>query len=503
MTETLIKNKIILKILDNYKSIWSLGHLTSLGNWDLNTYMPPEGVEARGMALGKTAVLSQRLFLDKKFVSSIKKASLQTGLNDYEKGVVRVLKHFLNFYQKLPPKFIEEFSKVTTEGFVAWKNAKEKNKFSIFEPYLSRIVELSRKKTEYLGYKKHPYDALLDEYEEGLTTNEVEKYFNEIKKPLINLLNYVKNSKKYKTKHELEYIRYETARMENFNRKILKLLHYNMNHIRMDVSPHPFMTMIGKGDVRITTRYEGKDFAESYGSTLHEYGHALYDLQSREELHYTPIAGGSSLIMHESQSRFWENFIGKSKEFLKLIYKDIIEINPKFRKYSVEEVYRYMNLVKPGLIRVEADELTYHFHVMIRFEIEKALIEGKINVRELPQFWNRKYQEYLGLKVPDYSSGVLQDVHWSNGNVGYFPTYSLGTILSTMWKYKLEKNVDKISELVKNTTGVRKIQDWLRKHVHQYGSTFVFKELVKKTCGEDFNSRYFIEYLNRKYKELY
>ena len=494
---------MILEILDKYKVIWSLNHLTALGNWDLSVYMPEEGALARGEALGKIATLSQKLFLDPEFTELIKKADKENDLNDYEKAIIRLLRRSLKYYEKLPPEFIEEFSRVTSEGHVAWKNAKEKDDFSIFEPILEKIVELTKKKAEYLGYSKHPYDALLDEYEEGLTVDAAEKYFKSIKEPLVELIKYIKNSKKYKKEHDLEKQEYDIEKMKKLTDKLLKFIHYNMSHIRVDVSSHPFSTSLGKGDARITTRYEGRDFARSFSSTIHEYGHALYEIQSHDDLHYTPISGGSSLVIHESQSRFWENIIGKSKEFISLLYPDIIEVEDKFRDFSIQDIYDYFNLVKPSLIRTEADEVTYHLHVMIRFEIEKELLEGKIKVSDLPQVWNDKYEEYLGVRPENNREGLLQDVHWSEGYIGYFPTYSLGTALSIMWKHHLEKDLGKIEEILKTKEGIRKIQDWLGKNIHQYGSTYTFRDLVLKTTHEEFSSKYLIDYLEKKYKTIY
>jgi len=499
----LIKNYVILKILEKYRVIWSLNHLVSLGHWDLDTYMPEEGARSRGEALGKVATLSQKLFLEKDFVDLILLAEKEENLNDYEQAIIRLLKRSLKYYQKLPAQFIEEYTILTSESRKVWEKARAQNNFSLFEPYLEKIVELSRKKADYFGYDKHPYDALLDDYEEGLTVEDVQKYFDSIKKPLVELINYIKSSNKFREGHELDEKEYDVDKMKKFNKRILELVHYNLNHIRLDISTHPFSISLGKGDSRITTRYEGKDFAQSYSSTIHEYGHALYELQSHEDLYYTPLGGGSSLVIHESQSRFWENLIGKSREFISLIYGDILNLGDQFNKFSPEDIYNYFNLVKPSLIRVEADEVTYHLHVLIRFEIEKDLIEGKIKVKDLPQIWNDKYESYLGVRPLNDREGVLQDVHWSQGSIGYFPTYSIGTALSLMWKHHLEKDIGKISDLLKSEEGIRKIQDWLGENIHQYGSTYTFGDLVKKTSEREFSSKYLIDYLEKKYKEIY
>jgi len=249
----LIKNAIILQILEKYKVLWALNHFSALGHWDLETHMPEDGAAARAEALAKVSVLYQSLFLEKDFISLINNAEEEDKagkLNDNEKAILRVLKRALKYYQKLPPEFIEEFSRLTNESHLIWKKAREKNDFSIFEPYLERIVELSKTKAELLGYKEHTYDALLDEYEEGLTTKDAEAYFSKIKSPIIALLNYIKSSPKYRIEHEMEKEPYEEAKIHALNQKLLKKIHYNLNHLRLDVSAHPFSTCIGPGDLQ-------------------------------------------------------------------------------------------------------------------------------------------------------------------------------------------------------------------------------------------------------------
>jgi carboxypeptidase Taq len=290
--------------------------------------------------------------------------------------------------------------------------------------------------------------------------------------------------------------------MKDFIKKLLDYLHENPNNLRIDTAAHPFSLSLDPGDHRITTRYSEKDFKQPYSSTTHEFGHALYNMQCHEDLCYTPIWGGSSLVIHESQSSFWENLVGRSKEFIALFYKEIYRTGIQ-DKHKLEDIYEYFNLVRPSLIRTEADEVTYHLHILIRFEIEKEIMEGKINAKDLQKIWKNKYKSYLGIEPARESEGVLQDVHWSQGLIGYFPTYSIGTALSAMWGNKIEKDLGNLKELLKNKDGIKKIKEWLKKNIHQYGSTFTFKELVRKTCGEDFDSKYLLNYLEKKYKELY
>ncbi len=491
------KNKTILKILEQYKNIWALGYAAGIAHWDLETYMPAKGAGIRGEALAKISTLRQKMFLDKEFVSLIHKASVQGGLSDQEKGVVRVLLRVLKYYEKLPPKFIEEFEKLTNNATVVWRNAKEKNDFKSFEPYLTKIFDYNRKAADYLGYgvnsagKKSPYDALLDQYEEGLTAERVEEFFGEIKQPLKDLLGQIKTSKNYQKTHFLERAAYDRSKLITLNEKILKTLWSDMERFRLDVSSHPFTTSFANTDTRITTWYHKEDFARSLLATIHEFGHALYDLQSADELEMTPIAGGSSLVIHESQSRFWENFVGRSESFIRTFKKDIE--SAVGRKLKTEDILTYFNQVKPGTLRVEADEVTYHFHIMLRFEIEKGIIEGKLKVKDLPEIWNSKMKEYLGMSPRSDSDGVLQDIHWSGGSVGYFPTYSLGTFLGAQWEAQLQNKG--ISKYVN-------IEKWLQEHIHKYGSTYTLEDLLKKNKMK-FDPKVNLNYLQKKYSKIY
>lgn len=501
--EKVFANKVISQILEKYKIIWALNYASDLANWDLSTYMPEDGAIAKGEALAKMNSLRQSLFLDKEFVNLIKQAEKEKSLNDSEKGIVRMLERSLKRYEKLPPEFLEEFSRTVSQSHGIWIKAKKENNFSLFAPCLEKIVDLALRQSEYMGYKKHPYDALLDDYEEHLLASEVEIYFDSIRDFLIDLLGYIKKSPKYLSEHGLEKERYNKGKMERLNLEILRFFNADSKKLRLDASVHPFTQYIGPSDARITTRYHETDFGRSMFATIHEFGHALYDLNCNPGLSYTPVDRGSSLIIHESQSRFWENAIGRSKEFAEKFYGEIIALDPGMNKYSLEDIYLYFNSVKPSLIRVEADEVTYHFHIMIRFEIEKALLEKSIKVKDLPEIWNEKYKKYLGI-MPKYASeGVLQDVHWSLGNIGYFPTYSPGTALSAQWKFYLEKDLGSIDMLIKEDGGIGKIQDWLKNKIHQYGSTYTYKDLVKKTTGEEFTAKYFKDYLAEKYKKIY
>ncbi|HCR35416.1 hypothetical protein A2130_03165 [Candidatus Woesebacteria bacterium GWC2_33_12] len=484
------KNPTILKILDYYKNLWALSYTSAIAHWDLETYMPVKGSMAHGQALGRLATIRQKMFLDKVFVNLLLKADAQGGLSDQERGIIRILNRELKFYEKLPSKFIEDFENLTNTATIIWREAKEKNDFNIFEKPLVKIFDMNRQMAEYLGYKDTPYDALLDQYEEGLTSNKVGPFFDEIYKPLKDLLNKITKSIKYQIQNQrvrpLQTVKYDKAKMAKLNVKVLKTFwpEYGKN-FRLDVSSHPFTTSFGNNDTRITTWYHKTDFGRSLLAVIHEFGHALYDMQSADELEMTPIAGGSSLVIHESQSRFWENHVGRSREFIEKFLPDM-QRTVHGSQLTVDSVYAYFNKVSAGTLRVEADEVTYHFHIMLRFEIEKGLIERKIKSSELRDYWNAKTKEYLGLEPKTDSEGILQDIHWSGGSVGYFPTYSLGTFLSAQWAEAIKVGPSK----------------WLQKHIHQFGSTYTLEDLLRKNKIK-FDPTVNLKYLQDKYSKIY
>lgn len=496
------ENKKMKKLLDKFLDIWSVAYAGSLLGWDTETYMPASSIKERSIVFGRLTVLAQRMLLSPEFRELVNQAEKEKKLNDFEKGVIRVLKREIRIFEKLPPEFVEEFEKLTAEAKVVWRKAKEKSDFSIFEPYLTKIVDMSRKKAELLGYDEHPYDALLDLFEEELKTREVEDMFGNLKPSLVDILKRIRNSDGYQDKHPLEKEKYDIEKMKQLNKKILELFGFDFNRGRLDISAHPFTNSMGIFDVRITTRYAGYDFRRSLLAVIHEFGHGLYELQIDEKLMATPIATGVSLGVHESQSRFWENMIGRSLAFVETNFDLLKEFLPFLEKYQISDVYRYFNLVRPELIRVESDEVTYNQHIILRFEIEKGLIEEKLDVSELPQIWNENMDRILGIRPPNDALGVLQDIHWSMGAIGYFPTYSIGTILAVQIARKMESEIGNLSDLI-HEKKYGEIRTWLKDKIHRWGSTYPPKELIKRALGENMNVRYFIDHLERKYKRLY
>ncbi len=492
------ENPVVKEVLEKYRVIWALNHAMALMSWDSETYMPVEGVRDRAVARAELSLLHQQLLLRPEFVELVEKADKIEGLNDYERGVVRVLKRQIRIAKALPPWLVAERAKVTQEAMVVWREAKAKNDFDAFKPYLEKIFDLSRKAADYLGWEKHPYDALLDLYEEGLRTEDVNRVLGYLKKELKWIIERVVSQGRYPREHPLEKQAYDASKMELVNKKILEMLGYPLGRRgRLDVSAHPFTIDMGIFDVRITTRYEGVDFKRTMYSVMHEFGHALYQLQIDPALSYTPIGDGASLGIHEGQSRFWENVVGRSREFAELVYPLLREHLDFVRNYAPEDLYYYFNTVRPSPIRVDADEVTYNMHIVLRAELEKLVLAGEVKVSDLPELWNNYMEDLLGIRPRTYSEGVLQDIHWSMGSIGYFPTYTLGNIVAASMKHAMEREV-KLRERVASGD-FKALQEWQRERIHKYGATYPPKELLKRALGVEYEPEHLVEYLVEKY----
>lgn len=489
------KNPLVQQVLEKYKPIWAVDHALSLLEWDLETYMPTGASKPRGFAFAQLALMKQERIVDA--ANLLSKAGKLEGQSDFDKGVLRIAKREVDYYTKVPPKLLEELSRISVEATVVWREARRKSDFPKFKPYLEKIVDLKRQEAEKLGYVGHPYNALMDRYEEELTVADVDRVFSAMVPGLKRILGKVLAEGKFPANHPLEPIQYEEDAMRRVNQEVLKILGMPEKTFRLDVSTHPFTSGIAIEDVRVTTRYEGTNFKETMYSLIHECGHALYDLQTDPALEYTPLARGVSLGVHESQSRFWENFVGRSREFTKLIYPILKKNLPFLSGYSDEDVYRYFNSVRPSLIRVAADELTYNFHIALRYEVEKKLIGGEVSVSEIPALWNDKMQEYIGVRPKDDAEGVLQDIHWSSGGIGYFPTYSLGNVIAGMILSTIRKKINIDDAVGRGQLGV--IKDWLRENVHKWGATYSPRELQKILFNEEYNPKHLLDYLERKY----
>jgi carboxypeptidase Taq len=490
---------IINQILDAYKPMWSLKHAISLMGWDFETYMPRKGTEERGVADSQLRMLHKDLLLNKDFISLVESAKKLGSLDDLEKGIIRILNREIIKQIKIPKELTEAESLVRIRGNMAWREARAKSDFKMYEPHLKKMIEIKKQIAEKRGYEKHPYDAHLDSFEEDLTVDDLDKIFGALTPRIQKILKkLVDSSSPFCKENKLEKSKYDIPKMDGLNHEILTLLQYDMKRFRMDISTHPFTETMGLNDIRITTRYEGTDFKKSIFSTIHEAGHALYNLQCDQSLSFTPIEGGSSLALHESQSRFWENIVCRSLPFVQLIAPMIRKQVNFANQATDEELYLYFNNVKADYIRVDADEVTYNLHIAVRYEIEKKIFADELSVSEIPEFWNDRMEQLLGVRPTSDSQGVLQDTHWSSGLFGYFPTYTLGNLVSAIIASKMHKDLEGYEKDI-NRGNFEPMIKWLRLKIHQHGSAYAPKVLLNNSLNEGYNPDYFVTYLETKY----
>jgi len=413
----------------------NLGGIQALLDWDQQVNMPRGGMEDRSAQAALVAGIMYDRATSPQLGTLIEDLASEIpdiNADDDLAREIKVAKRDFEHISRIPREKLIEFVMVTSQAHEVWVQARQNNDFASFAPHLTRIVEMRREQAELFKPYDHPYDPLLDEYEPGMKTAEVKAIFDALRPKQVELLQRIAQAEQV----DNSFIRqkYDVDSQEKFGRFIATRMGYDWNRGRMDLAPHPFTTSFGYGDVRITTRYLETDGMSSLFSTMHEAGHALYDQGLDPKYRNTSLGRPTSLAVHESQSRFWENLIGRSEAFWQFAFPIVQMLFPEhLANLSLDQFYRGINRVEPSLIRIEADEATYNLHIMLRFEIETGLMEGKLQAKDLPEIWNSRMQAYLGVTPPDDSSGVLQDVHWSGGMIGYFPTYALGNLISAQW----------------------------------------------------------------------
>lgn len=481
--------------------IADIGHSAAVLQWDQEVYMPPAGAGFRAQQIASLSGIAHELAVDEAFGKLLKVLSEDSSLSDKEvRNVADTLKDYER-QQKLSTEFVETLSKTTSEAFHAWQKAKKENNFSLFAPLLEKLVDLKKQECELVGYEGHPYDALIDEYEPNTKTADIDTLFTEVREKLVGFVKTIAEAQQ--NDDSFMFKQYDKDQQWEYGLHLLKQMGYDFDAGRQDISPHPFTINFSSKDVRVTTRVNENNINEMMWSCIHEGGHALYEQGLPEKDYGLPTGTYISLGIHESQSRLWENNVGRALPYWKANYGKLQETFPgQLGDVSVDGFYKAMNVVKPSLIRTAADELTYHFHILIRFEIEKALIEGSISVNELPEYWNGKYKEYLDVDVPSDDQGVLQDIHWSHGSFGYFPTYSLGSFYAAQFYAKALQDVEGLEKEIE-TGNMKPLLEWLRNNIHCHGRLYTAEELCENVTGEKLNFNYFMEYATQKYSELY
>lgn len=494
----------IEKLKEKLKDISKYHQIMSLMHWDLETGAPERSFEYASNTLGELSGKIYRMETSEEMGDLINKLTQKNeydNLSENDKRIVDLVKKDYERYRKLPEEFVKDLTKTTSNAQKYWVEARKNNDFSIFQPYLEKIVKMSIQQAEYLGYEGNRYDALLDMYEPGMKTKELKGIIEDLK---IRLVDFVNDLTEKGTKPEEDFLfeKYDLNKQKEISIKVLELMSYNFKAGRLDVAAHPFTIRINPGDVRITTRYQEKDIRDSFFSTVHEGGHALYEQGISNEFVDTPLYDGASMGIHESQSRFWENILGRSYDFWKYFYPEMQKTFDQLKDVSVEDFYKAINIVEKSLIRVDADEVTYNLHVMLRFEIEEALINERIKVEDLPKIWNEKMKEYLDIVPENDSVGVLQDVHWAHGSFGYFPSYMLGNLFSAQFYHKMKEEIPDYDKMIRRGD-FSSILNWLRSNIHKHGKKYEPNELLRKVTGEKLNVDYFMDYLKEKYSKVY
>ena len=475
----------------------------ALLQWDQETYMPPRAAPGRGQQLATLSALAHRMFTAPAVGDLLKGLHDRAGnLTAADAKLVDVTLYDYERAKKLPESFVQEFEREKSKGYESWVKARKENDFPSFEPSLTRLIELQKQKAEYLGYEGSPYNALLEDYERGMTTDALRDIFDVLAQRQSALVKRIVNASRQPDTRWLERDWDEKQQWE-LTMRIVRDMGYDLDAGRQDRAVHPFTTSFDLYDVRITTRFDSRSPFSALMGSMHEGGHALYEQGFRPEDRRTPVADGTSLGIHESQSRLWENLIGRSLPFWKHYTAILQEHFPgHLDRITPDHVYSTLNRVSPSLIRVEADECTYNLHIIIRFEIEVGLLEGEIQVSEIPEVWNERVKQYLGLEVPDDTQGCLQDIHWSHGCMGYFPTYALGNLYASQLFEKIQEDVPGLWEQVEAAEFSGLLQ-WLRSHIHQYGRRKSAPELIRDITGREPSSAAYLEYLEGKYGGLY
>lgn len=484
--------------------VHNLSRANAVLGWDQQTYMPPGGARARAEQMATLSRLAHELFITQETGELLQKAAEEVAdlpPDSDEAKLVQVAQRDYEKATRVPASLVFEMRKHASLANPIWVQARQENDFAAFAPCLEKTVELSRELAEHLGYEDRLYDALLDEFEPGMKTAQVEAIFGTLKQDLVALVQAI-SERIDRVDDSVLHQPFDEAKQEDFGKMVVERYGYDFSRGRQDRTVHPFEITFSRDDVRITTRFEPNFLNAALFGTMHEAGHALYEQGIDESIDGNLLGRGTSLGVHESQSRLWENVVGRSRPFWQHFYPCLQEVFPEqLGSADLDTFYGAINKVQPSLIRVEADEVTYNLHIMLRFEMEQDLLEGRYPVSEAPAVWNQKMEDYLGIRPPTDTDGILQDIHWT-GMMGYFPTYSLGNILSVQLYDTAVEEVPEIPEQIARGTfdGLR---GWLTEKVYRHGRKYEPNELIERVTGEPLQSRSYMGYLKRKYGEIY
>ncbi len=484
--------------------IYDLGAASAVLEWDQQVNMPRGAAEDRGeQSATLSSIIHKKSTSEElgKLLDELVASSKDMDPDSDDARLIKVTKRNFDKNTKVTNEWVAAFAKETAVAQSTWEQARAKDDFELFRPYLERLVDLRRQYADFFKPYDHVYDPLLDDFEPGMKTAEVQEIFNALKKEQVELIHQI--SQQPQVDNSFLFLNYDGDKQIAFGKKVITDFGYDWNHGRQDLAVHPFTTSFGLNDVRITTKIVPDFLNPCLFGTFHECGHALYEQGIAKKFNRTSLADGASMAIHESQSRMWENLVGRSLPFWKKYYKDLQDLFPaQLGNVDVETFYKGVNKVEPSLIRIEADEATYNLHIMLRLEMEIGLMDGTIKVKDAADIWKEKFKAYLGIMPTDNKDGILQDVHWSSGLFGYFPTYALGNLVSSqLWERMLKDNPDVESQIEKGD--FTKLLGWYREHVHQYGAKYEPQELVQMVTGEKINAAAFMRYLKSKFGKIY
>jgi carboxypeptidase Taq len=495
----------IKQLKDHLAEIVDLGGAAALLGWDQETYMPPGATEDRSMQLATLNRIIHEKFTRDEIGELIEKLKPEMSSLDPDSDEARLVKNVKREYEKqrkVPSGWVAEFSRATSIAQESWKKARQKSEFNLFQPNLTQVLDLRRQYAQFFIPYDHIYDPLLDDFEPGMKTADVKKVFDELRPRQVQLVQSIMDSP-YPVDDSILHQEFDMQKQWDFGLEVIEAFGFNLDRGRQDKSTHPFTTSFGSNDVRITTRLKSDFLSIGLFSTLHEAGHGLYEQGFSPNLSRTPLADGASLSIHESQSRMWENLVGRSRPFWIGFFPRLQEYFPdQLGDVDLETFYRAINKVERSLIRTEADEATYNLHIMLRFELELALMEQLLDVADLPEVWNAKMEEYLGITPANDADGVLQDIHWSFGIFGYFSTYCLGNLIASMF---WEKILSDIPDLEKQFEAGKfeALLKWLQENILQHGSKFEPAELIQRVIGSQLTAEPYVKYLTTKFGDIY
>ena len=498
-------NGKLQRLKDILAEVSDLSRAAAVLEWDQETYMPPGGVQSRAEQLSTLQRLAHVQFTSDEVGRLLSELEDELGGRPYdsdEASILRVTRRDYDQARKLPPDLVAEVARAGSVARPVWEKARHDENFSLFAPYLEKNVELNRRIADALGYEDRPYDALLDRYEPGMTTAELEAIFEELKRAIVPLVADIARHADT-VDDRILYDGFDPDLQLSYAFELVKRLGYDLERGRQDISTHPFSTAFGPGDVRITTRVSRDFFNECLFGSIHESGHAMYNQGMGANIDRTPLWGGASPGVHESQSRLWENLVGRSRPFWGHFYPSLQAVFPEqLRGVDEDDFYRAINRSYPSFIRVEADEVTYNLHVLLRFELESEMLDGTLKVKDLPEAWNARFKTYLGLNVPNDREGALQDIHWSSVSFGIFPGYTIGNLIGAQLMAKIRTDIPDLDAQIERGQ-FSSLLGWLRKNVHRYGRKFTPNELLERATGEPLTAAPWIAYAKQKFGALY